>query len=80
MAGYWLRYGARDDEDRARMHNGGPKGPERDSTRGYWWRVKEILTLRAEAAIVSNHHDQPGENNEASKRGDLFAGTTWRPN
>jgi hypothetical protein len=43
MAGYWLRYGAHDAEDRARMHNGGPKGPQRESTRGYWFKVREIL-------------------------------------
>ena len=28
----------------ARIHNGGPRGHERDSTLGYWARVKKVLS------------------------------------
>ena len=40
MLFYWDRYGAVDDEDRARLHNG---GPTRRGTDEYWRRVKERM-------------------------------------
>ena len=40
---YWARYGATTDEQRARSHNGGPRGPQRASTLGYWASVKKYL-------------------------------------
>ena len=40
---YWERYGAKTDEQRARIHNGGPTGMSKDSTLGYWNRVKEMM-------------------------------------
>jgi hypothetical protein len=43
MAWYWQRYGARTDEQRARIHNGGPRGHLRKSTLGYWARVRKAL-------------------------------------
>lgn len=43
MAAYWLRYGATTNEERARMHNGGPDGAEQDCTLGYWRRVQEVM-------------------------------------
>jgi len=43
MFSFWERYGATTDEQRARMHNGGPRGPEKPQTLRYWQRVKERL-------------------------------------
>lgn len=43
MSAYWHRYRAGNDEDRARMHNGGPRGHLRDSTIKYWEKVRTIL-------------------------------------
>ena len=43
MKRYWQRYRATTDEQRARMHNGGPRGPKRKSTLAYWRRVKARL-------------------------------------
>jgi hypothetical protein len=40
---YWQRYGLVTDEQRARGHNGGPKGPQRASTLAYWAGVKGYL-------------------------------------
>ena len=40
---YWLRHGATTDEERARMHHGGPTGPSKASTRAYWQRVKALM-------------------------------------
>lgn len=39
---YWTRHGARTDEQRARMHSGGPRGPQKASTLAYWQRVKAL--------------------------------------
>ncbi len=48
---YWSRYAIIDrvgeevtDEDRARIHNGGPNGYKRNSTNKYWTKVKVVLT------------------------------------
>ncbi len=48
---YWSRYAIIDrvgeevtDEDRARIHNGGPNGYKRNSTNKYWTKVKAVLT------------------------------------
>ena len=43
MSAYWDRYGAKTLEDKARMHNGGPRGHLRDSTLVYWERVQRVL-------------------------------------
>lgn len=43
MSAYWHRYGAINNEQRARMHNGGPRGHLRDSTLSYWMRVEKQL-------------------------------------
>lgn len=43
MEWYWARYGALADEQKARMHNGGPLGMEKESTVEYWCKVKELL-------------------------------------
>jgi len=40
---YWARYHMITDEGRARSHNGGPHGPVRDSTLGYWAGVQSFL-------------------------------------
>jgi len=45
MEWYWKRYGAKSDEQRARMHNGGPAGPTRHSTEQYWQRVRNLMGL-----------------------------------
>ena len=51
VLGYWSRYAIIDrvgeevtDEDRARIHNGGPNGYKRNSTNKYWTKVKAVLT------------------------------------
>lgn len=53
---YWEYYGARyyrltrrqaDAEVLARIHNGGPDGWRKPSTRAYWTRVKSALILNA---------------------------------
>ena len=48
---YWSRYATITrvgeevtDEDRARIHNGGPNGYKRNSTNKYWTKVKAVLT------------------------------------
>ena len=48
---YWSRYATITrvgeevtDEDRARIHNGGPNGYKRSSTEKYWTKVKAVLT------------------------------------
>lgn len=47
MCGYWNRYLPKDREVTyellARIHNGGPKGYEKESTIRYWERVKERM-------------------------------------
>jgi hypothetical protein len=40
---YWQRYGARTDEQRARMHNGGLDGPNTLATLPYWHRVQAAM-------------------------------------
>jgi hypothetical protein len=47
---YWSRYATEErigrgvtDEDRARIHNGGPNGYKKDSTISYWNSVKSII-------------------------------------
>ena len=47
---YWDRYATEKrlgrpvtDEDRARIHNGGPNGHKKSSTIKYWKKIKEIL-------------------------------------
>ena len=40
---YWEWYGMRSDEQKARSHNGGPRGPEKDSTLEYWNKVKALM-------------------------------------
>ena len=48
---YWSRYATITrvgeevtDEDRARIHNGGPNGYKKNSTEKYWTKVKAVLT------------------------------------
>lgn len=41
MRGYWKRYGATTDEQRARTWNGGPNGMQKKATLAYWHKVKE---------------------------------------
>ena len=41
MRCYWSRYGATTDEQRARMHNGGPTGPRKRATLTYWKKVRK---------------------------------------
>ena len=43
MRWYWARYGAETDEQRARVHNGGPRGGRRHCTIGYWKLVKKEM-------------------------------------
>jgi hypothetical protein len=43
MLAYWKRYGATTDEQRARMHHGGPKGHLKSSTLDYWERVRNLM-------------------------------------
>ena len=43
MSAYWYRYNARNDEQRARQHVGGPQGHLRDSTLVYWEKVRKVL-------------------------------------
>ena len=50
MLAYWDRYATKKRlgheptlEDLARIHNGGPNGFKRDSTLGYWEKVKDVL-------------------------------------
>jgi hypothetical protein len=43
MQGYWERYGARTDEHRARVWNGGPKGMKKAATVAYWNKVRREL-------------------------------------
>ena len=40
---YWLRYGVTTDEQRARVHNGGPRGHRKPGTRKYWARVQAAM-------------------------------------
>ena len=41
--GYWERYGLTTDEQRARGHYGGPRGPKRSCTLEYWRGVQTYL-------------------------------------
>lgn len=43
MRWYWARYKATTDQQRAQMHNGGPRGPHKASTLVYWNKVKDRL-------------------------------------
>ena len=43
MRAYWQRYGAETDEQKARMHNGGPFGMDNPATLDYWNRIQERL-------------------------------------
>ena len=43
MVGYWHRYGAVTDEQKARTWNGGPNGMSKPATLGYWRRVQKAL-------------------------------------
>jgi len=40
---FWNHYGAKTDEERARIHNGGPNGMQKESAIAYWNRVKALL-------------------------------------
>jgi len=51
---YWKRYATErrlgrpvTDQDRARIHNGGPLGYNKKSTEKYWKKVKDVLTQSA---------------------------------
>jgi hypothetical protein len=49
VTAYWQRYAPRalrtgDYETLARVHNGGPRGYARESTKKYWARVRKVLT------------------------------------
>lgn len=43
MIWYWAKYGAKTDEQRARMWNGGPRGMHKAATLGYWAKVKRAM-------------------------------------
>ncbi len=43
MVLYWQRYGATTDEERARIHNGGPRGMSKKATIKYWNKVQEAM-------------------------------------
>ena len=43
MTLYWKRYGAVTNEQKARMHNGGPRGMQKDATLEYWQKVQEAM-------------------------------------
>ena len=43
MTWYWARYGAVTDEQRARVHNGGPRGTKMQATVKYWHKVRAEL-------------------------------------
>ena len=40
---YWERWGAKTDEERARIWNGGPRGMSKESTLPYWRKVQQYL-------------------------------------
>lgn len=46
MAWYWQSHGARSNQVRARMHNGGPGGVRSPATARYWKRVKAVIGNR----------------------------------
>ena len=48
MTWYWERHRARTDEERARMHNGGPNGHSNPATLGYWRRVQKEIERRTD--------------------------------
>ena len=43
MLAYWDRWGATTNEEKARMHNGGPGGMNKSKTLDYWNQVKAHL-------------------------------------
>lgn len=43
MLWYWQRYGATTHEQRARMHNGGPRGHLKPTTLPYWNKVQAAM-------------------------------------
>ena len=51
MLMYWQRYGAETDEDRARLHNG---GPTKAGTDEYWRKVKTHFVSEAMAEMAQN--------------------------
>jgi hypothetical protein len=50
---YWKKYGARSDEERARLHNGGPTGPRKSATLRYWAKVRRELAAAPAPALNS---------------------------
>ena len=40
---YWQRYGADTDEKKARCHNGGPRGMQKQATVKYWFAVSDYI-------------------------------------
>tara|TARA_Y100000310_G_scaffold174686_1_gene174800 strand:+ start:209 stop:808 length:600 start_codon:yes stop_codon:yes gene_type:complete len=43
MRWYWERYDARTHEEKARIHNGGPRGMEKKATIKYWQKVQREI-------------------------------------
>lgn len=43
MIWYWERHECVNDEERARAWNGGPWGPQKESTLAYWHRVRAMM-------------------------------------
>ncbi len=43
MIWYWERHECVNDEERARSWNGGPWGPQKESTLAYWLRIRGII-------------------------------------
>jgi hypothetical protein len=48
MIRYWARYGAKTDEARARIWNGGPNGMNKASTKPYWLKVQRAMRQEVE--------------------------------
>lgn len=40
---YWKKYKCHSDEERCRVHNGGPNGMSKSATLGYWKKCKRYL-------------------------------------
>jgi len=57
MRWYWKRHGATTDAQRARMHNGGPRGHRRPSTLTYWRRVR--AAMRPEETEATEGRERP---------------------
>ena len=43
---YWQKYGATTDQERARIHNGGPAGGHEPATAVYWTKVRRAMTCQ----------------------------------